>query len=171
MPIRQIDIAKKLNVSRITVSKALRDNSDISKEMKEKVRQVVEEFGYISNRLASQLQTKRSYTISVVVPGITISFFSLVTHRIIDYATLNGYQTVLTVSMENSQIEIENIKALLSMRVDGILITVSEETSDSKIFEQRDSSDMPVVFFDRVLYIPQVPIWLWKMELKPIPVI
>lgn len=155
MPVRQIDIAKKLNVSRITVSKALRDHPDISKEMKEKVRQVAEEFGYIPNRLASQLQTKRSYTIGVVVPGIANSFFSLATHGIIDYATLNGYQTILTVSRENSQIEIENIKTLLSMRVDGILIAVSENTSDSKIFEQIESFGIPVVFFDRVLDIPQ----------------
>jgi LacI family transcriptional regulator len=155
MPIRQIDIAKKLNVSRITVSKALRNHPDISKEMKEKVRQVAEELGYIPNRLAIQLQTNKSYTIGVVVPGIANSFFSLVTHGIIDYATLKGYQTVLTVSRENSQIEIENIKTLLSMRVDGILIAVSEETSDGKIFEQIESFDIPVVFFDRVLDIPQ----------------
>lgn len=155
MPIRQIDIAQKLNVSRITVSKALRDHPDISRDMKEKVHKVAEGLGYIPNRLASQLQTKKSYTIGVVVPGIANSFFSLATHGIIDYATLKGYQTILTVSRENSTIEIENIKTLLSMRVDGILVAVSAQTSDNQIFKQIESFDIPVVFFDRVLDVPQ----------------
>ncbi len=149
MAVRQIDIAKKLGVTRITVSKALRDHPDISEAMKTKVRKTAEEMGYIPNRLASQLQTKKSYTIGVVVPGIANSFFSLVTHGIIDYATPKGYHIILTVSLENPDMELENLRTLMSMRVDGILISVSQNTIDTGIFELIKQYEIPLIFFDR----------------------
>ncbi len=147
--ITQNDIAKILNVSRITVSKALRDHPDISRGMKERIRQVAEELGYIPNMTATSLHTRRSGTIGVVVPDVTNSFFSFAIHGIMDEATRHGYHIILTVSRENVDIERENIRNLLSLRVEGLLVAVSKETQKNSIFEKIKKNNVPLVFFDR----------------------
>ncbi|KAA3656431.1 MAG: LacI family transcriptional regulator [Calditrichaeota bacterium] len=149
MQIRQIDIAKQLNVTRMTVSKALRDHSDISHEMKEKVRGVAKELGYIPNRMASQLQNKKSHTIGVVIPDISNSFFSYTVHGIMDAAEHHGYDIIMAGSRESERVEKNNIFKLLSLQVDGILVAVSTHTTDREIFEIVKRTKTPLVFFDR----------------------
>jgi LacI family transcriptional regulator len=143
------DLAKILNVTKVTVSKALRDHPDISLEMKKKVRKVAKELGYLPNYIARNLSSKRTYTIGVVVPDIANIFFSFAIHGIIDYATEKGYQIILTVSREKDDIEKQNLATLLSMRVDGILISVSQKTVKKEIFEIIKNSNTPLIFFDR----------------------
>ncbi|MFC1569331.1 LacI family DNA-binding transcriptional regulator [bacterium] len=82
----QSDIARKLHISRITVSKALRDYPDISEEMKKKVRDIAEELGYVPNLIAKNLIERKTYTIGVVIPDLENSFFSYSTDSIIDAA-------------------------------------------------------------------------------------
>ena len=89
--IKQTDIAKKLNVTRITVSKALRNHPDISLEMKTKVRDTAEELGYIPNLIAQNLISKKTYTLGVIVPDLENSFFAYATDSIIDAAKNNNY--------------------------------------------------------------------------------
>lgn len=149
--ITQSDIAKKLNVSRITVSKALNDHSDISAEMKEKVRSTAKELGYIPHFHAKNLQSKKTNTIGVVVPDVSNSFFSFAIHGIIDSARLLGYHVILSVSQEDAEIEHENIMNLLSMRVDGLLVAISKNTTGVEIFETVKKMETPLVFFDRYL--------------------
>ena len=96
--ITQQDIAEKLNVSRITVSKALRDHPDISAEMKGKVKKVVEESGYSPNLIAKQLTLRKTFTLGIVVPDLENSFFSYLVDSIIDTATERDYHIILTVS-------------------------------------------------------------------------
>jgi len=98
--IRQTDIAKELQVSRVTVSKALRNHPDISAEMKNKVIAAAKKMGYFPNLIATQLNSRRSYTIGIVVPDLENSFFSYVIDSMIDYATENDYRVILTVSRE-----------------------------------------------------------------------
>jgi LacI family transcriptional regulator len=149
--IRQSDIAKKLNVSRVTVSKALRNHPDISSEMKKKVNEAVKKMGYVPNLIATQLNSRKTNTIGVVVPDLENSFFSYVVDSIIDYATENSYRVILTVSREKENVELRNIENLLGMRVDGLLVCNSQETRDTSIFSRIKRMKVPLVFFDRMV--------------------
>ncbi len=151
MTVRQIDIAEKCGISRIAVSKALHDHPDISLEMKAKVRKVAEELGYVPNFTARNLQAKKTFTIGVVIPDISNSFFSYAIHGIMDTARALNYHIVLTASRESAELEKENIMTLLSMRVDGLLVAISKETQDTSIFETVKRNETALVFFDRVI--------------------
>ncbi len=145
----QSDIARKLNVSRITVSKALRNHPDISADMKRKVRNAAKELGYIPNLIAQNLTSRRTFTLGVVIPDLENSFFSYATDSIIDYAADKNYNVFVTVSREKERGERLNIEKLIGMRVDGLLVCISQETKDPKIFEQVRKLNIPLVFFDR----------------------
>ena len=92
--IRQSDIAKELNVSRVTVSKALRNHPDISSEMKKKVIAAARKLGYIPNLIATQLNSRKTNTIGIVIPDLENSFFSYIVDSVIDYATENDYRVI-----------------------------------------------------------------------------
>jgi LacI family transcriptional regulator len=147
--ITQQDIANQLNVSRITVSKALRDHPDISSEMKEKVKKAVEDLGYSPNLIAKQLTLQKTFTLGIVIPDLENSFFAYLVDSIVDAATERKYHIILTVSREKEVSEQINIMNLIGMRVDGLLICVSQQTSDCKIFEYARKVRIPLVFFDR----------------------
>ena len=149
--ITQKDIADALKVSRITVSKALRNHPDISASMKKKVLDAVKEMGYTPNLIATQLTTRKTLTLGIVVPDLENSFFSFAIDSIIDAATARNYHVILTVSRENEKNERKNIDNLIGMRVDGLLVCVSQATSDPEIFEYIRKFNTPLVFFDRVL--------------------
>jgi len=149
--ITQKDIAEALNVSRITVSKALRNHPDISGKMKKQVLDAVKEMGYTPNLIATQLTTRKTLTLGIVVPDLENSFFSFAIDSIIDAATARNYHVILTVSRENEQSQRKNIENLIGMRVDGLLVCVSQATSDPEIFEYIKKFNTPLVFFDRVL--------------------
>jgi len=150
-PVTQQDIAAKLNVSRITVSKALRDHPDISLEMKKKVQNAVEEMGYSPNLVAKQLTLRKSFNLGIVVPDLENSFFSYLIDSIIDAATERDYHIILTVSREKEEIEKRNIRNLIGMRVDGLLVCVSQFTTNPQIFEYASKMNIPLVFFDRAI--------------------
>lgn len=147
----QQDIAERLKVSRVTVSKALRDHPDISVDMKEKVRKAVKEMGYSPNLIAKQLTLRKTFTLGVVVPDLENSFFSYLVDSIIDAATERDYHIILTVSREKEEIEQCNIKNLIGMRVDGMLVCVSQFTSNPMIFEYTRKMNIPLLFFDRAI--------------------
>jgi LacI family transcriptional regulator len=149
--IRQSDIAKELNVSRVTVSKALRNHPDISSEMKEKVNEAVKKMGYVPNLIAKQLNSRKTFTIGIVVPDLENSFFSYVVDSMIDYATEKDYRVILTVSREKESVEKRNIENLIGMRVDGLLVCNSQETKDTLIYSQIKRMKIPLVFFDRTI--------------------
>ncbi len=149
--ITQRDIANKLGVTRITISKALSGSSDISFETRENVKQVAQEMGYIPNYNAQNLHHNKTNTIGVVVPDISNSFFSFTIDGIMNSAAKHGYHVMLTVSRENAIIEKENILTLLSHRVDGLLIAISKETNDRTIYDTVKKRNVPLVFFDRAM--------------------
>jgi LacI family transcriptional regulator len=150
-PITQEDIANKLNVSRITVSKALRNHPDISIEMKEKVKKAVEEMGYSPNLIAKQLTLRKTFTIGIVIPDLENSFFAYLIDSIIDTATERDYHIILTVSREKQEIEKQNILNLIGMRVDGLLVCVSQLTTSPDVFKYAKKIGIPLVFFDRAI--------------------
>jgi len=147
--IRQSDIARQLNISRVTVSKALRDHPDISKAMKKKIGDVARQMGYVPNLIARQLNSRRTYTIGIVIPDLENSFFSYIVDSMIDYATEHNYHVILTVSREKETIEKQNIENLIGMRVDGLLVCLSQETTDIHVFNVVRKMKIPLVFFDR----------------------
>jgi len=132
--VNQTYIAKKLKISRATVSKALSNADDISEGMKKRVRDLAEKDNYIPHYHARNLQSQKTNTIGVIVPDISYPFFPFVIDGIMDIAQHSGYQIILTVSREKADIEKKNILTLLSMRVEGILVAVSKETLLKKNF-------------------------------------
>jgi len=149
-PVRLEDLAKKLNVSKVTISKALRNHPDISKEMRTKARQLAEELGYVPNFLAKNLSSRRSNIIGLVVPKIAHYFFGSVIESIYNTAFNKNYEILLTVSQEMAERERMHILSLLSMKVDGLIVSITQETKDTKIFEQVQKLNVPLVFIDRV---------------------
>lgn len=143
------DIAKRLNVSRVTVSKALRGHPDISIEMTKRVQKMASDLGYTPNIIARNLSSRRSNMIGLVVPKIAHFFFGSVIEGMYNKAFENNYETILTVSQENAEREHKHLQTLVSMRVDGIIISVSQQTSDWEIFLKIRELGFPVLFLDR----------------------
>jgi LacI family transcriptional regulator len=147
--VRQSDIARELNISRVSVSKALRDHPDISRAMKKKIIETAGKMGYVPNLIARQLNSRRTFTIGIVVPDLENSFFSFIVDSMIDYATEHNYYVILTVSREKESIEKHNIENLIGIRVDGLLVCLSQETTDRQVFAKVGKMKIPLVFFDR----------------------
>ena len=148
------DIAKKLKVSKVTVSKALRGHPDISKQTATLVKKVAADLGYTPNYMARNLSSKSTHTIGVVIPKIAHFFFSSLIEAIYNTAFHSDYGIILTVSQENEQREQKHLESLLAMKVDGIIISISENTRDKSIFEKIIRMQVPLVFVDRVMDIP-----------------
>jgi LacI family transcriptional regulator len=144
------DIAKKLNVSAVTISKALRNHPDISSRTKKIVNETAEKMGYTPNYMARNLSSKKTNTIGLVVPKIAHFFFGAIIESIYNLAFQNDYEIILMVSQENEEKEKKHIQTLLAMRVDGIIISLSQETKDYSIFENVFKKNIPLVFIDRI---------------------
>ncbi len=155
-PIKLEDLSKKLGVSTVTVSKALRNHPDISPETTLKVKALAEKLGYLPNFMAKNLSSRKSNTIGLVVPKIAHFFFGAVIESVYDATFENNYETVLTVSQESPERERKHILSLLSMRVDGLIISITQETKDMSIFERALKLNVPIVFMDRVPEIKDV---------------
>ena len=143
------DIARQLDVSRVTVSKALRGHPDISSEMTKRVRKAADELGYSPNIIARSLSSRRSNMIGLVVPKIAHFFFGSVIESIYNTAFEHNVETILTVSQENAERERKHLQTLVSMRVDGIIISISQETKDLDIFRWIKQMRIPLLFLDR----------------------
>jgi LacI family transcriptional regulator len=149
------DIAKRLKVSRVTVSKALRGHPDISERTVKLVRKVAAELGYSPNFIARNLSARRSNMLGVVIPKIAHFFFGSVIEAIYNTAYEQKYETILTISQENAERERKHVQTLVSMRVDGIIISVSQQTTDVEIFNWVRQMGIPVLFVDRT---PELPV-------------
>lgn len=143
-------LAKELNLSVATVSKALRDSYEISNETKQKVLALAEKLNYVPNPYASSLRKRESKTIAVVLPEVADSFFSQAINGIESVAQDKGYHVLIYLTHESFNREENILKEFQSGRVDGILISVSGETIHSDHIKKAMASGIPVVFFDRV---------------------
>jgi LacI family transcriptional regulator len=142
-------LAKELNISIATVSKALNDSYEISLETKQKVWDLAKKLKYERNPSASNLRSHKTKTIAVIIPEIANNFFSLAINGIEEIARKRDYHVLIYQTHENSEIEIAFTDSLLSGRVDGILISVSSNTNNNEHFKELVKK-IPVVFFDRV---------------------
>ena len=145
------DIAKILNISASTVSRALKDHPDISEETKAAVRRVAESVNYRPNALALSLRKAKTNIIGVVVPEMTHHFFSSVLSGMDETAFGRGYTTMVCQSGERADREQASLQTLIDSRVDGILLSVSKSTTNNKFINQIVTDGMPVVMYDRTL--------------------
>jgi LacI family transcriptional regulator len=143
-------LAKALNLSIGTVSKALRNSHEISAQTKEKVIALAKELNYIPNPYASSLRRKKSNTIGVVIPEVADSFFSHAIKGIELIAQKKGYHVLVYLTYESFGKEEAILKEFNSGRVDGVLLSLASETAKSNHIDSLASKDIPLVFFDRV---------------------
>ena len=143
------DIAKQLNTTAATVSRALNDNPSISSSMKTSVLAMAKQLNYRQDKVASSLRSGRTFLIGVIIPSAKISFFGSVVHGIEQIAKKNGYQILLFQTNEQYQSEIEGINTLLQSNVDCILASISKETVNYDHFLQVKEHNVPLILFDR----------------------
>ncbi len=150
MSVKIKDLAKQLNLSVATISKALKDSYEISPETKQKVLELAKKLNYTPNPYASSLRKRSSKTIAVVLPEVADSFFSIAINGIESVAYDKGYHVLIYLTHESFEREEAILKEFQSGRVDGILISVSGETINSDHIKEVIAAGMPLVFFDRV---------------------
>ena len=148
----QKGIAEKLGISVTTVSRALRDLPDISKETKKAVLALAEEGNYLPNTNAIGLRKNRTHRVGVIIPEIVHYFFSSTISGIIECAEANGYSVLLSQSNESFEREVRESEMLFSTAVDGLLVCLSNETKTIDHFQKFQDYGIPVVFFDKVKY-------------------
>src|SRR4030095_5170259 len=144
------DIAKALNLSTSTVSRALRGSYEISTETKQQVLEYAEKINYRPNPIALSLKERRSRAIGVVVSEIANNFFSQAINGSESIAYNRGYHFIISQSHESQAREMLNVQHLASRSVDGLLVSLSSETVDLSHLKQLHEKGLPIVFFDRV---------------------
>src|SRR2546423_1799777 len=144
------DIARKLKVSPSTVSRGLQDHPAISKKTKKKIFDMVDELGYRSNHFARNLRQNQTRTIGVIVHELNSNFITSVLAGIEKVSTETGYDLIITHSSESMAKETANAKNLFNKRVDGLIASLSMDTSDLEHFKPFIEKNVPVIFFDRV---------------------
>src|SRR6478672_9132023 len=144
------DIAKKLNISPATVSRGLQDHPAISKKTKKKIIEMVDELGYRANHFARNLRQQHTKTIGVIVHELNSNFITSVLAGIEKVTTEAGYDIIIAHSSESYEKEAANAKNLFHKRVDGLIASLSFDTTDLEHFKRFTDRGVPVMFFDRV---------------------
>lgn len=144
------DIALKLNISISTVSRALRDSPEIKLETRKKVLAMAEKLNYTPNVVAQSLRVNKTKTLGIVVPQLASHFFASNISGIQDTAYKRGYNIMICQSNENFDQEKSDLRTLISTRVDGLLISLSRETSSYEHLYNLLDREIPFVLFDRI---------------------
>lgn len=147
-------IARELDVSVSTVSKALRNSKEISVDTRNKVQAFAKLYNYRPNNIALSLKNKRTKTIGVIIPEIVHHFFSKVISGIEKEANSKGYNVIVGLSNESFDKEVINMEMLANGSIDGFILSVSKETlllQDYHHFYETINQGMPIVMFDRVV--------------------
>ncbi|WP_378187260.1 LacI family DNA-binding transcriptional regulator [Aquimarina sp. W85] len=147
-------IAKELDVSISTVSKALKDSVEISKDTREKVKAFAKFYNYKPNNIALSLKNRKTKTIGVIIPEIVHHFFTTVIGGVEKVANAKGYNVIICSSNNSFDKEVINMEMLASGSADGFIVSVAKETQQRKDYhhiEETISQGMPVVLFDRII--------------------
>ncbi len=145
------DIAKKLNFSASTISRALNNNPLISIATRKLIKNTAEEMGYHPNTLAANFRTKRTNTIGVIVPHINRHFFSSVISGIEEVAYKRGFTVTISQSNDNLEKEDKIAHTLFANRFDGLILSIGMETTTFDHLKLFSDRNIPLVFFDRVV--------------------
>ena len=147
-------IAKELDVSISTVSKALRNSVEISEDTKQKVQAFAKLYNYRPNNIALSLKNRKTNTIGIIIPEIVHHFFSKVIRGVELVANQRGYNVIVGLSNESFSKEVINMQMLANGSIDGFILSISKETlqlQDYHHFQETISQGMPIVMFDRVV--------------------
>lgn len=143
-------IAEKLGISITTVSKALKGYSDVSPKTKKAVLELAEELNFTPNSYAVYLRTNESKTIGLIIPEVVHHFFSGVINGIIDEAEKHGYLVIILQSGESVELEKKQVDLLINKRVDGIIISLSNESNNDTHLKEILRRGIPLVQFDKI---------------------
>lgn len=147
------EIAKELGLSVSTVSKSLKNYSEISSDTKEKVQAFAKLYNYKPNYIALNLKNRRSHTIGVILPEVVHYFFSSVIKGIENVANSRGYTVIISVSNEELEKEANGLRKLSNGTVDGFILSLSEDTLHEENYDHIKEAvelELPVVMFDRI---------------------
>jgi len=144
------DIAKMLNISVSTVSRALRDAYDVNPETRRKVLALTEQLNFKPNKNAAALASGSTKNIGVVIPFITNYYFSTVISGIQEEAYNQGYNIILFVTNDDLDREKTLLRNIATTSLDGLLISISSNSDIQDHFEHLMQQGLPIVFFDRV---------------------
>lgn len=147
-------IAKELDVSISTVSKALRNSLEISQDTREKVQAFAKFYNYKPNNIALSLKNRKTKNIGVIIPEIVHYFFSKAINGIELVANKRGYNVIIGLSNESFDKEVLNMEMLANGSIDGFILSVAKETlslQDYHHFKETINQGMPIVMFDRII--------------------
>jgi len=152
-----LDIARELNVSKSTVSRALTGHPSVKSETRERVLELAGKYDYQRNMLAIRLVKSKSNTIGMIVPEFITSFFPQIIMGAHKIASDAGYGVLITQSNESYETEVANARVLLANQVDGLLVSLSKETQNFEHLRIFQRKGIPIVFFNRVCEEMDVP--------------
>jgi DNA-binding LacI/PurR family transcriptional regulator len=150
------EIAKKLNISVSTVSRALHDHPSIGLRTKMAVKKMASELNYEPNQTAIFFKQRKTFTIGLILPNLREEFFSAAINGIENISHHNNYIVLIGQSHDDLEREKKIVETMKKHRVDGLLVSISKNTTEIDHFEQLKKYDIPVVFFDRVPNVPGV---------------
>jgi LacI family transcriptional regulator, repressor for deo operon, udp, cdd, tsx, nupC, and nupG len=144
------EIARQLNISVSSVSRALHNHHSIGLRTKMRVQELAKELKYEPNQAAISFKQRRTFTIGVILPNLSESFFSSAISGIEDFASSKKYNVLLGQSRDSQEREKLLIETMKTHRVDGMLVSVAKDTSNYEHFDMLKDSGIPLVFFDRI---------------------
>ena len=149
-PVTIKEIATRLNVSVSTISRALHDHPSIGLPMRQQVKQLAKELNYEPNQAAISFKQGKTFTIGVILPNLGEEFFSIAINGIEDVATKNKYTVLIGQSHDDVEREKLITDTMRKHRVDGLIVSLSKNTTSYEHFDLLINNGIPVVFFDRV---------------------
>lgn len=147
-------IAKELDVSISTVSKALRDSAEISEDTRQKIKAFAKLYNYKPNNIALSLKNRKTRTIGIIIPQIVHHFFTTVIRGVEQAAREHNYNVIITLSNNDFDKEVLNMELLANGSTDGFILSLSKETmqkDDFRHLTEAIDQGMPVVMFDRIV--------------------
>ena len=158
------EIAKKLNISISTVSRALHDHPSIGLRTKMRVQQLAKDLNYEPNQTAIFFQQRKTFTLGVILPELSEAFFSSAISGIEDTANKHKYSVLLGQSHDNEEREKQIVETMKNHRVDGLIISIAKNTVNYDHFEMLKKYNIPIVFFDRIPNLPNIHYVACDME-------
>ena len=143
------DIARDLGVSLMTVSKALRNHSDISQQTRERVLKRMRELNYQPDWIARSMVTRRTYLVGLVLPDLMHSFFAEIAKGVSGTIRPLGYDVVICNSEEDGAFESSEVDRLLARQVDGLIIASAQPPTSTEVFDRIEARGVPYVLIDR----------------------
>ena len=150
------EIARRLNISISTVSRALHDHPSIGLRTKMWVKELAKELNYEPNQTAIFFQQGKTFTLGVILPNLAEGFFSEAISGIEDCANKNNYTVLMGQSHDSVDKEVVLIETMKNHRVDGVLISIAKNTTHYEHIESLKRYNIPVVYFDRIPTISNI---------------